>query len=320
MKVSQAIAVYLDHKRAGGLHYGITADMLCRFSRVTGNVRLKCITRSQICEFLNRGHKASINYWVRKYRTLRAFLKYWKFRGHIKVLPMPSPRRWVPSGFIPFIYTRAELCRLLKATVLSQRGRRPTSVDPFTFRTLIKFLYGTGVLIDEMLTLNRADVNLEENMVTLRRRNIGMSRRIPIGRDVRKLLRAHLDSPARMHSEDPHVFLNRGGGPIGYRAICASFRRLRRYAKVTRLDAGHHLPQIRDLRSTFVVHRLTSWFKEGVNVECMLPALAEYLGEVDMRSMEKYLALTPEHFRKQLSKLKLNMPKPPELIKGYRAT
>jgi integrase/recombinase XerD len=308
MKISKAIAIYVEHKRAGGLYYLKTAETLDSFSRLTGNMQLACITKSRISEFLNGARKASIGTWVAKYGILRAFFKYWKFRGHVKVLRMPPPRRGGTPKFIPFIYTPAELRRLLKSTVLSQRGHRPTSVDPFTFRTLIRFLYGTGVLVEEMLTLCRDDVNLEENMITLRRPNVGTSRRIPIGLRVRSVLLDYLNSPVRRRSNDQRFFVSRGGRPIGYRAICTSFRRLRRYAKVTRLDAGDHPPRIRDLRFTFIVHRLTSWFREGVSVESMLPALAEYLGEVDLRSMERYLELTPQHFRKQLRKLKLRAP------------
>lgn len=156
-----------------------------------------------------------------------------------------------------------------------------------------------------MLTLRLDDVDLEESMMTLRRPSIGTSRRIPIGPDVRKILRRYLSSCIRRGSNDDHFFLNKRGDAIGYLAISRDFRRLRRYAKVTRLDGGHRQPRFRDLRFTFIVHRLTSWFEEGVNVERMLPPLAEFLGEVDPRTVHKYLALTPAHFRNQLRFLNL---------------
>jgi integrase/recombinase XerD len=60
---------------------------------------------------------------------------------------------------------------------------------------------------------------------------------------------------------------------------------------------------MRDLRSTFAVHRITSWIKEGADLNRMLPALAAYMGNVSLASTEKYLSLTPERFRKELQKL-----------------
>ena len=310
MKILKAIAIYVERKRAGGLRCRQTADILYSFSRLTGNVQLASITRRRICEFLNGGRKPTVDNWVRKYQTLSAFFKYWKHRGHVEVLRMPPPRRGEPRRFTPFIYTQAEIRQIVKATGLSQRGLCPTSVDGFPFSTVIKFLYGTGVLIEEMLSLRRSDVNLEKSMITLRRPSIGTSRRIPIGPHMRKVLRRYLNSRIRRRTKEGHFFLNRRGEAVGYLTISRDFRRLRRYAKITRLDGGHRQPRFRDLRFTFIVHRLTSWFEEGVNVERMLPALAEFLGEVDPRTVHKYLALTPAHFRNQLRCLNLLTPSP----------
>jgi integrase/recombinase XerD len=308
MKVFKAIAVYIERKRAGGLFYRQTADILYSFSRQTGNVQLAYITKGRICDFLSGGRKPTVDNWVRKYQTLSAFFKYWKRRGQIDVLRMPPPRRGGPRRFTPFIYTQAELRQILKATGPSQRGRCPSSVDAFTFSTVIKFLYGTGVLIEEMLNLRRGDVDLEENMITLRRPNIGTSRRIPIGPQVQKLLRRYLNSSIQRRSNEDRFFLNGRGEAVEYLVLSRDFRRLRRYAKVTRLDAGHRQPRFCDLRFTFIVHRLTSWFEAGVNVERMLPPLAEFLGETDLRSVHKYLALTPAHFHNQLHFLNLLTP------------
>jgi len=176
-------------------------------------------------------------------------------------------------------------------------------IDSFTFRTLLKFLYGTGVLISEALTLLCDDVDLHENVMVLRRRGVDNSRRIPIGRDVHKLLRVYLHSPARKQHQSRNLFLTKSGKAIGYVAVYKGFRRIRRHAGIVRHDGGHYQPRIHDLRCSFAVHRLTTWYKQEINVERMLPALSEYLGEIGLDSMEKYLAMTPERFRNQLCTL-----------------
>lgn len=58
-----------------------------------------------------------------------------------------------------------------------------------------------------------------------------------------------------------------------------------------------------DLRHTFAVHRITAWFKQGADMNRMLPALAAYVGQVGLGSAERYLSLTPERFRRELVKL-----------------
>jgi site-specific recombinase XerD len=49
-----------------------------------------------------------------------------------------------------------------------------------------------------------------------------------------------------------------------------------------------------DLRHTFAVHRLTSWYRQGADVQKLLPQLSVYLGHVHIRATQVYLTMTPE--------------------------
>jgi hypothetical protein len=64
-----------------------------------------------------------------------------------------------------------------------------------------------------------------------------------------------------------------------------------------------HPPGLRDLRHTFAVHRMSSWYQEKANLTLMLPRLAAYMGFCNLGATERYLSLTPRHFSKQVSKL-----------------
>ena len=72
---------------------------------------------------------------------------------------------------------------------------------------------------------------------------------------------------------------------------------------MARNDGAIYEPRLHDLRSTFAVHRITSWIKNGADMNRMLPALSAYMGQVGLASTERYLFLTPERFRKELDKL-----------------
>ena len=45
------------------------------------------------------------------------------------------------------------------------------------------------------------------------------------------------------------------------------------------------------------VHRLTSWYEHGGNVQQLLPHLATYLGHVSLAATQVYLTMTPELLR-----------------------
>jgi site-specific recombinase XerD len=48
------------------------------------------------------------------------------------------------------------------------------------------------------------------------------------------------------------------------------------------------------LRHTFAVHRLLAGYRQGADVQSLLPALATYLGHMDVAATQHYLTLSPE--------------------------
>jgi integrase len=54
------------------------------------------------------------------------------------------------------------------------------------------------------------------------------------------------------------------------------------------------VPRLHDLRHSFAVHRLTAWYREGCDVQRLLPVLSIYLGHADLEGTKVYLTMTPE--------------------------
>jgi integrase/recombinase XerD len=85
--------------------------------------------------------------------------------------------------------------------------------------------------------------------------------------------------------------------------VIVAFRKLRQLAGVQRYGSATDQPRMHDLQATFAVHRLTSWLRQGGDLNCLIPALSAYMGQVGLGSSERYLKLTQERFRTQLNKL-----------------
>ena len=49
-----------------------------------------------------------------------------------------------------------------------------------------------------------------------------------------------------------------------------------------------------DLRHSYACNRLLLWYREGKDVQALLPALATYLGHVNVTSTQVYLRATAE--------------------------
>ena len=60
------------------------------------------------------------------------------------------------------------------------------------------------------------------------------------------------------------------------------------------LKRGRVGPRPYDLRHAFAVHRLSRWYRQGVDLHPRLPWLSAYMGHVDIVGTETYLNTTPE--------------------------
>jgi integrase/recombinase XerD len=295
----ETIRTYVDRKRSFGLLYETPARNLISFAKQVGDIPLSSVTPRQISSFLDGPH-TSTSTWRAKFNLLKNFFEYWAARGELQMLPMPKIRPPATGTFVPHIYSRAELRRLLDGTRISQ-GREACRVDSATFRAFLLFLYATGALVGEALRLSQEDVDLKYACVRIRGTRFNRVRRIPIGPDLHDRLRRYLDSVPQNHGG--RFFANKDGSAINAITLGKSFERLRRILGIGRHDGSSYQPRMHDLRHTFAVHRVTVWFKQGANLNRMLPALSVYLGQVGLCSAERYLSMTPERFRNQLVKL-----------------
>lgn len=301
MALVEAVQIYIDRKKSLGVIFEKSAMNLRAFSKRVGDVPLDTITPGQILAFLN-GPRTSTVTWRVKFNLLKHFFDYWAARGTLQASPMPRIRPAVTQNFVPYIYHKTEIRRLLGKTRAAQTIRT-CSIDPTTLRMVVLFLSATGVLVGEALRLSTDDVDLRTGFVTIRGGRFNRRRRIPIGPDLRVRLRRYTRRMDRTKRGRTNLFANKDGSPIEARILSKSFERLRRLAGVRRHDGAVYQPRLHDLRYTFAVHRLTSWLRQRADLNRLLPALAAYIGQVGLGSTERYLTFTPERFRKQLSKL-----------------
>ena len=105
--------------------------------------------------------------WSGKRGTLRAFFDYWTARGRLKSSPLPPSAPKITPSFVPYIYSRSDLRSLLDAVPRCQR-KSACVMSEATFRTLLLFLYGTGMRLGEALRLRVMDLDLTLDLVTIR--------------------------------------------------------------------------------------------------------------------------------------------------------
>ena len=177
----------------------------------------------------------------------------------------------------------------------SRRGA--VQLDAVTFRTLLLLLYGAGLRFSEATGLTLADVDLAEAVLTIRATKFYKSRLVPIGPQLATVLANYMPLRPRgglAQGEAAFLLANRDGTRLASSTVQAAFDALRRIAGVHGAAGGRQIPRLHDLRHSFAVHSLTAWYRQGADVQRLLPVLSTYLGHADLEGTKVYLSMTPE--------------------------
>jgi integrase/recombinase XerD len=186
-----------------------------------------------------------------------------------------APRR---GRKLPQVLTRAEVARLLE---------QPNGTEPTALRdgAILELMYACGLRASELIGLEPADVDLEEQV--LRARGKGSKERVvPVGRTAATAVRIYLErGRPRLAGErsERALFLNFRGGPLTRQGL---YKIVRRHAQAAGL-ADKMSPHT--LRHTFATHLLAGG--------CDLRSVQEMLGHADVATTQLYTHLSSERLK-----------------------
>ena len=225
--------------------------------------------------------------------VLRQFCCYLRRRPAYPLVNEPLwPQLRHEPAFTPHVLSEGDIKRLLE---LAKKLTRPSFRAPL-FRALLLLLYCTGLRFGEALQLRLEDVNTRASVLFVQMFK-GKARWVPfhrsLGREMDKYLIARQVFTATIARPDDRLFvgINRKTLPVGIAA--ATLRKLFQKAGLKPMQ-GRVGPRPYDLRHTFAVHRLSRWYRQGVDLHARLPWLSAYMGHDDILGTETYLTATPE--------------------------
>jgi len=291
MNLSQLIEQYIDFRKSLGEIQKSNACTLRMFGRFVGQTAgIVDVTPEQVNAFLVGKGQHTLT-WHHKLGALRSFYRYAVSRNYAAAAPLPAviPKR--PAAFIPYIFSPDDLRRLLRA--IDADTRRQMGMEPITVRAIVLLLYGTGMRVQEALSLNHGDVDLDAALLTVRQTKFGKTRLVPVGPELRDVL-AKYASRSKAAASDTPFFKMRAGNRVSRQRLEINYRYFRARARIARTDGVRQQPRLHDLRHSFAVHRLTSWYREGADVQKLLPHLSVFLGHTEIRHTQIYLTMTPE--------------------------
>ena len=280
----EAFLDYLRYEKNYSPHtvksYGRDLEEFTRYLEpgTAGKIALEALDHITIRDFL--GHlvgkgngKRSV---ARKLASLRSFFRFLHRRGELESNPaqlVATPRQPVRT---PRFLTIRQMEELLSLPDLSSdRGQRD--------RAILEVLYGTGIRVGELVSLNLGSPALEEALLRVRGKG-RKERLVPFGSPAAEALREYLPIRNRIVRAQRStrlteaLFVNLRGGRLSTRSVQ---RILEGYVQQCSVAIAVH-PHL--LRHTFATHLLNN----GAD----LRSIQELLGHENLSTTQKYTHLS----------------------------
>jgi integrase/recombinase XerD len=196
----------------------------------------------------------------------------------------------------PYIYSDAEIADLVRT---AGRLTSAARLKGRTYATIFGLLAVTGMRVSEVLALDRADVDLGEGVLRVRRTKLGKSRLVAVHDSTRQALADYARERDRIvhRPATAAFFLSEGGDRVTGWAARYNFAKVSREIGLRAPAGGRRHgrgPRLHDMRHRFAVRTLLRWYRSGADVEREIPKLATYLGHVHVNETYWYLEAVPE--------------------------
>lgn len=293
MKLQAICERYAAFRKTLGERFETNGRQLKAFCRTMGpNLDVAEVSPEKVNTFLVGKGPLTTSWYVR-HNALLGFYRYAISRGLVATSPLPLAIPKQPPPFQPYVYSTVELRRILDS--IGSCRRRRSHLDAPTLRCLVLLMYGAALRTSEALSLTIGDVDLPSEVLTVRDSKFFKTRLVPIGTKTVQML-AEYDSRRETCSRRPDApfFVGRNGKPVTIYTFERAFMQIRMHAGLHREGGPRNQPRLHDLRHTSAVHRLTTWYREGKDVQKLLPQLSVYMGHTLLQATQRYLTMTPE--------------------------
>ena len=299
MKSPQTILTdYLAMRRSLGFKLQKHEPVLREFLRFFATQKASYLTAELALQWARKPQHTDPAWWTTRLSILRGFATYWKTVDARTEIPYRHVLIREYKRPTPFIYTDQQIIQILDST------RQLSSKDNLTYWALFGLLRVTGMRVGEALALNNADVDLNEGTITVQNAKLNTSRLLSLHSTTQAALKQYVTKRNRQFTcrRDTPFFVTRNAGRPLYTTVRQTYRRVL-FDLGIRKPGQHKGPRIHDLRHTFAVRSLVSFYEQGQDIDARIHALSTYLGHTSLSRTYWYLTAIPELMGLALSRL-----------------
>lgn len=288
----KALDRYLAFRRSLGFKLRDHACGLPKFLAFLHTQGAEFITTELALAWAQQPSHASAAFKAKRLGIVRAFARYLSATDPRTQIPPQGLLPAQPQRAQPYIYSHEEILDLIQE---ASRLQPPGGLRAHTYSTLLGLLAVTGMRVSEIVALARADVDLKEGVLTVRRSKFNKTRLLPLHKSTQRKLQAYArrrDEVIPVRTSDS-FFISDRGVRLDPCIVRYTFVRISRRIGLRKATDSHG-PRLHDLRHAFAVRTLINWYRSGINPEQRLPLLSAYLGHVKVSDTYWYLSAVPE--------------------------
>ncbi len=293
--LSQRLDEYLALRRSMGFGLAFVERVLRKFVSFGDENGFHSISTQLFLDWKADYGTANNDTWSRRLGMVRRFA-FW-LAEHDNQTEVP-PSQLVIGRYrrrVPYIYAPSQIVDIVAE---AGRLRSPYGLRATLWQTLFGLIAVTGMRVNEALSLDQHDVDLEQAALLLRNTKNGKDRRLPIKLDTARQLARYAKIRDRLVTQkSSRFFIKEDGEPAGDCGARYNFAQVSRNIGLrTPQDFNRHGhgPRIHDLRHSFAVHTILDWFRDGRNIEAEMYKLSTYLGHSDPKNTFWYIEAVPE--------------------------
>ncbi len=296
MKLEQLINQYICYRKSLGEKFKTNETYLRAFCKTIGASKsIKSISKINVNSFLYSTPGTITSGWFIKHNALLGFYKYTQARKYVTQIPLPLTLPKRPPAFIPYIYSNSELKLLFDAALTYQINK--SHIAPYMVRTTLILTYALGLRIHETLSITLNDIDMDNAVITIQQSKFYKSRLVPFNDQIKEVIKIYLQWRVQQkhpQANDAWLFIGKNNQRFNQWTLEGAFKRIREKAGIKRTDGATYQPRLHDLRHSFAVNRLVSWYQENKNVQQLLPVLSVYLGHKYLAHTSVYLTMTDD--------------------------
>lgn len=266
--------------------------------KITGTISIEVVNRW--IGTLKNLSDGTINNYIGDIRQFLIFTN--KLTGSHHYIPV---NRHEEDSYIPHFFDDSEMEAIY--SVVDDYPSRWNNHLPWIkaeLPMLLRIMEGCGTRITEVLSLKMRDIDLQSNVILLRRVKNDKQRIVPMAESLSIIMCKYCKAMGVIDDPDSYIFPGRTRKThLEYKDISSRIKYSFDWAKIDRSNKTNGRgPCLYNFRHSFAIRSFKKLEQQGIHIDDVIPYLSIYMGHENLNETQKYLKFSSELFPEEMGK------------------